>query len=282
MRPTTPGVGVGKKANTHGMAVAGVGPAGAAGEALIGIVTLPAGGPWNIWGAWSTIALQTLTPGESFGGNFRIDALDGDITPNPSPSRFPTGLGGSHLGATAPAVANQTQIWPVDWEAPGKARISLIYDEESAVTVATQVVLGILFGKTFPALTPLRWMDKVNAQITVAVDALIGTVTLAEKASRITRIGCQLAQGNVLVAGEELLGFFRLGSDDVNMAPGQYPCNAGYSAGLGVAIGQCNIVPPLMIPVDIPVDGGARIDCFIDLNTAVTNAAEVEVFIGYE
>ena len=39
---------------------------------------------------------------------------------------------------------------------------------------------------------------------------------------------------------------------------------------------------PVIIPVNIPVEGGARIDCFVDLNTAVTNAAEVLIGITYE
>jgi hypothetical protein len=35
------------------------------------------------------------------------------------------------------------------------------------------------------------------------------------------------------------------------------------------------------IPVNIEVPRGARIDCFCDLNTAITNGADVEIFIAY-
>jgi len=85
-----------------------------------------------------------------------------------------------------------------------------------------------------------------------------------------------------LTTAEELIGFFRLSSDDVNLAPSQWPFGASYGAGVGALIGNDVIAPPSMIPVAIGVPGGARIDTFVDLNTALTNAAEVEIFIGYE
>lgn len=266
---------------THGSAVAG-GASTAAGDTVIGTVTLPAGGPWLIHHVWSLIAAATSTAAESFGGYFRLLSLDGDVEPNPAPSRFPTGIGGSFLGATEGARVDFLKLWSTAYQAPGKARIQLIYNEPTVVTAATQVILGLIYGKRVPEPQPIVFMDFVRAQVAAAVDTLVGTITLAEKARRITAIGCQIGQDNVIVAGEELLGFFRLSSDDINMAPAQFPCNVAFSGGLGTVIEQLVIPPPAMIPVDIPVIGGARIDCFIDLNTAVTNAAEIEVFIAYE
>lgn len=276
--PVTPGEA---EAFTHGMVAAGGGST-AVGDTVVGTVTLPANGPWDIFGVWSLIAAATETPGESFGGHLRLLAVDGDVLPNPAPSRFPTGMGASFLGATQMQRVNPLTIFPVQYQAPGKARLSLIYNEAVAVTVASQVVLGILFGKGIPERRPIIYIDRVRAQVAVAADTLVGTITLAEKASRIRWIGCMIVESNVKVAGEECLGFFRISSDDINMAPAQYPPNAAYSGGLGAAIEQPMVVPPVMIPVDIACPGGARVDCFIDLNTAVTNAAEVEIFVAYE
>lgn len=271
----------GGESDNHGSVVAGAGSI-AAGETVIGTITLPANGPWSIWGVWVMIAAATETAGESFGGNLRLNALDGDLEPNPAPVRIPTGMGGSFLGATVGVRACPLKVWPIDFQAPGKARIQMIYDEASAVTVATQVVCGLLYGKTFPSFNPITYIDRVRNAIVSAVDTSIGTITLSEKSKMITGIGVQITQDGVLTTAEELLGFLRLSSDDVNLAPSQWPLNAAYSAGLGALIGQSNIIIPDLIPVNIPVPGGARINCFIDLNTAITNAAEVEVFLSYE
>jgi hypothetical protein len=86
----------------------------------------------------------------------------------------------------------------------------------------------------------------------------------------------------VLTTAEELIGFFRLASDDVNLVPAQYPFPMAFSAGLGALIQGASFTPSGFIPVDIPIVGGARINCFVDLNTAVTTAAEVQVYIAYE
>lgn len=269
------------EAFTHGIVAAGAGSA-LAGDTVIGTVTLPANGPWDIFGVWSLITQQTASPGECFGGHFRLLAVDGDVLPNPAPSRFPTGIGGSFLGANQCNRVNPLQIFPVQYQAPGKARISLIYNEPTVVSVASQVVLGMIFGKGVPERRPLIYVDSVRMALVTAVDTLIGTITLAEKASRIRWIGCTIAQYGVVVAAEEALGFFRLSSDDINMAPAQFPPNAAFSAGLGTDIQQPMVVPPVMIPVDIACPGGARIDCFFDPNTAVTNGIEIQIFVAYE
>jgi hypothetical protein len=185
------------------------------------------------------------------------------------------------LGATIDSSCNQTRVYDVEYEAAGKSVIDLIYHEQSAVTAATQVALGIIFGKTRPENVPFSFVDTVRAAVTSAADTSIGTITISEKATEIVAVGCVLAQDGVLTTGEELLGFFRLASDDVKMPPAQFPCGCGFSAGLGALINQAGMSMPYMIPVKIPVTGGARIDCFIDLNTAVTNAAEVEIYIAY-
>lgn len=270
-------------ADTHAMAVAGAASA-AAGEAIIsgaGIV-LPAGGPYTIFQVWCSHAPATLTPAEQVGDYFRLNAASGDLTPNPQPSRFPTGNMGSYLGATADVGSLPTVIHDVEYEAAGKATLELIYNTPVIRTVAEQVVLGIIFGKTRPVLKPFHFVDRVRALVNAAALTAVGTITISEKATKIVAVCGMLAQDGVLTAAQELLGFFSIASDDVKLPPAQYPFQGAYGAGLGALINNSVGMRPLWIPVEIPITGGARIDCSVDLNTAVTNTAEVQIFIAFE
>jgi len=268
-------------ADTHGAVVAGA-LGTAAGETVVGTITFPAGGPWYIWGLWGFMVAVTPTAAEVVAGHMRLNAVSGDILPNPAPSRFPLNAVGSQLGATLPVVMHALKIWPVLFEAPGKGVMQMIINQAVGNTVAPQAVMGVLFGKTVPSVMPIRFIDTVRAQVAAAVDTLIGTVTIAERATRITAVGGILAQDNVLTTVEELIGYFRLASDDVRLPPAQFPFSAVYGGGLGALINQAVAQVPVMIPVEIPVEGGARIDCYALLNTLVTNAAEIEIFIAYE
>jgi len=189
LRPTTPGIAVPELASdTHGFAVAGAAGV-AAGETVIGTVTFPAGGPWKIWGVWGFMVAVTPTAAEIVAGNMRLNSVSGDIMPNPAPSRFPLPAVSSQLGATLPSTLHPLKIWPVDYEAPGKGVMQLIVNQAVGNTVAPQCVLGVLYGKTIPSQVPIRYIDTVRAQVAAAVDTLIGTITVSEKASRITAVG---------------------------------------------------------------------------------------------
>jgi hypothetical protein len=173
-------------------------------------------------------------------------------------------------------------IYPTLYEAAGKAAIDMIYRQETAVTVAPQLVLGIMFGKAVPEARPLIFSDMVRAQITAAAATAIGTITISENATRITGVYAFALQDGVLTTAEELIGFVQLTSDDVDLTPMQIPFAAAYGAGLGALIENNSVPSPLYIPLDIPVPGGARIAATCDLNTAVTNAAEVALYLAYE
>jgi len=273
-----PGViGVG----THSDLVVGAGGT-VAGVTTIGTIILPAGGPWIIYGVFGQVVQQTATPGESFGGSVELIAIGGDIRPNPSPSRFPIGMGGSFLGATNAQRCTPLALWPVNYEAPGKASIQMNYREESAVTVASLVICGLLYGLAIPETKRITYIDRVRVATNAAAETAVGDFTLSESASRITHVGGIIVQDNVLVTAEELLGFFRLSSDSAIIQPANYPCGQAFGAGLGAVIEQPFAFVPRMIPVDIPVPGGSIIEAFIDLSTAVTNNAEVEIFLAYE
>jgi len=268
-------------ADTHAMRAVGVGGT-AVGSTTVGSIVLPAGGMWKIFGLWGQVVPATLTAAEYIGGYIEINATSGDVIPNPSPCKYPVPAIGSILGATADAPISPLKIWPITFEAPGKAALDLNFYQEVACTVAPEIAMGIIFGQTVPVPTRSRYCDRVVATITTTVDQAVGTITLAEKATRITRVCGMLAQDGVLVAGEELLGTFRLDSDDIKLQPLELPFSAAIGAGLGVAIDQPPSVVPVSIDVNIPVQGGARVDVFVDLNTAVTNGCIVSVYLEYE
>ena len=267
--------------NTHGMCAGLVGQA-AAGEKTIATLTLPADGPWILHHVWAQVVAATQTAAESVGGYVKIESVAGDLEPNPAPAKYPIFAQGSLLGATARQVACPLQMYPIHFDAPGKAQLKLIFGSDLGDTVAPQVVTGIMFGKSVPEEKPLQFCDSVRASITVGTDTTVGTITLSERSTRITSICGILIQNGVITANEELLGFWRMASDDINLIPAQFPFQAAYNGGLGALIGPADIPPFKFIPVDIPVPSGARVNLFCDLNTAVTNAADVHIFLAYE
>lgn len=267
--------------NTHSMCVASAGGT-AAGETTIGTITLPAGGPWIIHNVFGLLSRATATANEVNAGNIRIETASGDVTPQPAPARFPLSETSSFLGATADVPVCPLHNFPVRWEAAGKAVLNLIYNQSGTMTVAPQLVLGLMFGKSVPEPRPIIYSDLVRAAVTAAAKTTVGTITLAEKATRITGIYFNAMQDNVLTTAEELIGFGILESDDIDLTPFQIPLMHSYGAGLGALIMGNGVSHTKYIPLDIPVTGGARIQASIDLNTALTNAAEVSCFIAYE
>lgn len=267
--------------NTHSQLVAGAGGT-AAGDTTIGQIILPAGGPWIIHNIFGLLARATATAGEANGGTFRLQSASGDLKPNPAPSRFPLYESGSFLGALADVPMCPLAIFPVNYEAAGKAAIDLIYRQETTVTVAPQLVLGVMFGKSAPEVRPMVFSDMVRAAVTSAADTTVGTITISENATRITGAYAIAIQDGVLTTAEELIGFIRLTSDDIDLTPMQIPFAAAFGAGLGATINGASAPAPNYIPLDIPVTGGARIQVFCDLNTAVTNGAEVALYLAYE
>lgn len=267
--------------NTHSQIVTGAGPT-AAEDATIGQITLPAGGPWTIHDVFCQVVSVTPTAAESVGGHFRFDAASGDLRPAPAPSRFPVFESGSSLGATIDRGQCPLNLFPVAWDAAGKAVIDLIYHQAIACTVATEVVLGLMYGKSRPEKKPLVFSDVMRVAIAATADTAVGTITLHEGAKRIVGICGILSQDGVLVTVEELTGHFRLSSDDVKLPPMQLPFNNVYGGGLGALIQGGNQGRISYIPVDIPVQDGARIDGFVNLNSAVSNAADCEIFLAYE
>lgn len=272
---------------THARTVVGAGGTAAGDTTVSGAsFTLPADGPYTIHHIYAQVVAATLTAAEQVGGTIRMEAVQGDLDPNPAPTKFPTPVAGSRLGSTGDVQQCPLTLHRTRYTAPGKSTINLIYNQPIAVSVAPQIVAGIIFsvGDLVPEDLPKVFVDEVNTTVTSASDTSVGTITLAEKAKRITHVCGRLCQDGVLTTAEELIGFFRLQSDDVKLEPAQFPFSSAFSAGLGALINNTPYQMPVWIPVDIPLDnaGGARINCFVDLNTAVTNGAYVSVAIAYE
>lgn len=269
--------------STHALATTGTGATTAATKTKIGsTLTLPSGGPWLIFGLWAQVAKVTAAANEGTGGQLIIDSLTGDLVPDPAPGKYP--LTGSCVvqGANNSISALPLNIWPVNWQASGKAQIDLSYLNQLAITTGSAVAAGIIFGDKIPEKKPFPFCDSVYSAFASALESSIGTITLAEKATRIVGIMGVLAKGDAPTAGQAVLGTFRLSSSDIMLPPAQYPFAYCYDACTGTPVGQSAMPMAQFISVDIEVEGGARIDCFATTTQSVTGNADVQIYIAYE
>ena len=251
-------------------------------DTIVRSVTLPAGGPWTIFQIWAQVVQDTLVASDGIFCHMRLNAPNGDLQPNPAPSRFPVTPQCSFLGATAGAQISPLVLFDVNYKAPGKSTVELIIAQETANIVAPIGAMGIIFGKTRPVHKPVTFIDRVRAQVTSAAVTSVGTITLSESAKMITAVGGVLGADNVPTTIEQLIGIFSLASDDVVFPPSEYPFQAAFSGGLGATSDNNYGGIPVMIPVNIPVTTGARVTASVDLQLAQTNAAEVAIYIAYE
>jgi len=269
--------------STHALATTGTGSTAAATKTKIGsTLTLPAGGPWIIHSVWGQVVKSTTVPNEGTGGTLHVDALTGDITPNPAPGKYP--LIGSPISESVNSALSAVplNLWDVDWSASGKAQIDLSYTALLAITTGSPVAAGIIFGDSRPERLPLTFCDVVSSSFASATEQTIGTVTLAEKATRIVGILADINHGEASTTAEATLATIRLDSADIKFPPAQYPCIRAFNASDGTAVGQSAVAQSQFIPVDIPVAGGARVDCFATTTISVTGNADVSIYIAYQ
>ena len=268
---------------THALAVTGVGSTGAATKIQVGSdITFPAGGPWLIHHIWGQVARDTTIPDQGTGGILTIDSLSGDITPDPAPGKWP--LIGSPIAESANAALSAVPLnmWEVDWVAAGKAVIKLSYTGLLAMTTADIVAAGVIFGDSRPVAGPMKFCDTVAASFASASEQTIGSITLAEKATRIVGILCDLNKGDASTTGEPVVATVRLDSQDMLFPPAQYPCNRAFNASDGTAVGQSAVAQSQFIPLDIPVVGGAIVNIFATTTQSITGNASVSVSLAYE
>ncbi len=268
---------------TNAQLVTGAGGAAAGSITQIGgNITLPAGGPWMIHGLWSQAVMDTAVHSEGMNGNLIVNALSGDLNPDPAPGKYPSANMPSKTGANFSIQSQPLNIYPVNWLASGKAVISLSYENMSGNATAPIIAAGIIFGDGVPDKAPLVFSDSVNASLTAAAEASIGSITLAEKATRIVGMCAIAMKDGAVTADEGMLAHIRLDSADVKFSPSQYPCQYAFNAADGTPAGGSAIGKNEFIPLDIPVIGGSIINVFGTLVNAVTAGLHVSVFIAYE
>jgi len=245
-------------------------------------ITLPAGGPHIIHSIWAQVAKVTTIPDEGTGGDLIVQAVSGDLSPDPAPGRYPLIGAPSNPSVNDGLAAMPLNIWPVNWSAPGKSVISLSYLQELAITTASVVACGIIFGDSIPEARPLTFCDRVRASFASATEQSIGTITLAEKASRIVGLLFNLNKGDAVTVAQPVMATCRLASDDIQMPPSSYPCAFAYNAADGTPVGAVSMPQAQFIPVDIPVQGGARITVYATTTQSVTGNADLSAYIAYE
>jgi hypothetical protein len=268
---------------THALTVTGTGGTAALARTIIGAaVTFPAGGPWNVQFVWGQVAKVTTLPSEGSGGILEITAPSGDISPSPAPAKFPLIGSPQTSSANSSTACLPLNLWEVDWMASGKSTMEFYYINQLAITTGSQLAGGVIFGTERPQVRPAKFCDYVQTSWAAAAEQTVGTITLAEKATRITGIMADLNKGDALTTGEEIMATIRLDSDDILLPPANYPCCRCFDAGDGTVAGESAVPRCDFIPVDIPVQGGARITCYATSTRAVTGNCDIIIYIAYE
>ncbi len=266
---------------THGLVVRGTGGIVAGARSQIGAnITLPAGGPWIIHGLWAQIAQTTAVTAESLDGSIQIDAVSGDLTPDPAPGRYPIGAVSAPVSANYGPQSMGLNIWPVAWSAPGKAVVALYHIPSNALAVAPATAAGIFFSDAIPTEQPLIFCDRIQADFAATAETAIGTITLSEKVSAIVGVCATICHTAAPAADIPVIGTFRLQSDDVDIRPFEGPFNQAISPGDGTIAGAPSIGMTKFIPVNIPIIGGSRVDGFATTIENVTNSASVQIYLA--
>lgn len=267
---------------THGLITTGTGGTAAEAKTQIGSnLTMPAGGPWEIQYIWGQVARSAGVANEGTGGHLIIDALSGDLDPDPAPGKYPMMGSAVQSSANAQVGVMPLNLWRVSWQAAGKAVISLSYQNQLAITAAPNVAAGVIFGDEPPADAPLVFCDGVYESFAATAETSIGTITLSEKATRIVGLLAVLQKGDAVTVDEEILATVRLTSDDVSLAPAQFPCCFAYNPADGTPAGNPSMPQAQFIPMNIPVPGGGRVQAYATTTGSVTGNADVRVYLAY-
>jgi len=269
--------------STYGLITTGTGGTASASKTQIGSnLTLPAGGPYVIHGLHAVEAKVTTVPNEGSGGQLIVDSYSGDVSPDPAPGKYPLIGTPANVSINDGLACKPVNIWDVNWQAAGKAVIQLFYLNILSITTGSAVVAGIIFGSDIPQKKPLVFCDGVYASFASASETSIGSITLAEKATRIVGIMADLNHGDAVTIAQATAGYIRLTSNDVDLNPGMFPCTRAFDSADGTPVGSCSIPKSEFIPVDIEVPGGATINILGTTTQSVTGNADFSVFIAYE
>ena len=268
---------------THGLLTYGDAFAATNARVQIGdTLTLPAGGPWTIYKVHGLIINTEDAIVQPVMGELHAEPPEGDLEPDPSPARYPLfGPGDPNTSwGEKPLIVNS--MYDAQWLAFGKAQVDMYYLNRSLSIMNQCALMGILFDKSAPIQQPTIHSATVGAQMTAVGEQDIGTVTLSQKAERITSLSVNLLLLNSVPREHALVGSIRLDTDDFDIAPAQFPCRQAYGGNNGTAAGQSPTILPPPIPVNIPVIGGARINVIGNVHVADDPAdIYIQVGIGY-
>lgn len=268
---------------TYGLIVKGTSGTAAATKQQIGSnITLPAGGPWLIHKLHGVQAKINTVPNEGTAGQLIVDSYSGDLRPDPAPGKYPLPGSPANVSVNDGLAAVPVAMYDVAWEAAGKAVMQLFFLNHLAITTPSAVVAGIIFGDSIPEKRPYVFCDGIYSSFASTSETSLGSITLAEKATRIVGIMACLNHGDAVTIGQATAGYIRLQSNDVDLNPGMYPCNVAFDAADGVPVGSCSTPKSEFIPVDIPIPGGSIITILGTTTQSVTGNADFSVFLAYE
>lgn len=108
----------------------------------------------------------------------------------------------------------------------------------------------------------------------------LGTLTVPQGVSRIVGV-YGVAVIETATAGEGAAGTFRLDSEDISLSPAKFPAQVVYGPA-GTLADNASAFEPKIIPVNIPVTGGARINAYMKLTKAQTGSCHGLVGVLYE
>lgn len=273
---------------THSQGVAGAGAVTAGTEVTVGTITMPRPGPWNIWGVWYTVATGTPTDAEQRQVFVRVNDINADITPTPTPYTIPLFSAGAIAGDSQLSELVDWRYKPVQWSAAGGTQIRFHANIATAETVAARIAIGVFYGvkpKMYDVIAQdvvANHYEDVAGTADTTGETSAGTITLSEKARLITGIAVDAVMGTSAEA-DELSGTARIQSDDVDLPPFIFPLSHVQSAPLESGEATLDVVGtvPKMVPVHIPVPAGAAIEFLTDLDQDPGAAAITRSYIAY-
>lgn len=245
-------------------------------------IILPANGPWLIYNVWSQAILVDKAINDGVVGLIILDS-SGDVTPDPAPGQFPlVSHSTRQTGFANVSDFTRVNFWRTRLIAPGKSQIQLKHTSQHTLATAPVLSVGIIFDKMIPILRYSPWSANVSKAVSTNVETLLGTIIISESAKRISSLYCDFFMTDFLAADQNIIGTFRLDSDDIDLTPSIYPAFRAYAATAGNSNALSTSIDIEPIILDVTVPGGARINIFCTLNAAVTTPVIAQCFLTYE
>ena len=246
------------------------------------IITLPAKGPWDIYQIYCQTVENSGTDSVSISGNIVFDSVEGDLSPDPAPGQFPY-AGTTANQATGRGVSHSPlNIYDVQWTAAGKSQVRFLVQPQVVRSSQPGILCGLIFGKQRPVPTPIKYSTMLRAVTSNSFEDILGTITLSERATKIVGIAAVIMDQTLHAGSLARLFTYRMDSDDIKLQPSDWPFQYAYNRPNGVQPTSCDLPPVKYMPVDIPVEGGARIDVYVTPRVLTSSVAcDVLFYLGY-